>query len=87
MLWYKAWLETRSRFLVSLIGMVALCSYWVFHEDGLSAGRLEWYYHASFTSQRPQSAGNVWVLAVILLMMGGLLRGKVERQLSRCRYL
>ena len=41
MLWYKAWLETRSRFLVSLIGMVALCSWWVFHENSLSGGRLE----------------------------------------------
>ena len=29
MLWYKAWLETRSRFLISLIGMVALCSVFV----------------------------------------------------------
>ena len=33
MLWYKAWLETRSRFLISLIGMVALCSVLVFHGD------------------------------------------------------
>ncbi len=33
MLWYKAWLETRSRFLISLIGMVVLCSVLVFHGD------------------------------------------------------
>ena len=33
MLWYKAWLETRSRFLISLIGMVALCSVFVLHGD------------------------------------------------------
>ncbi len=32
MLWYKAWLETRSRFLISLIGMVALCSFLFFME-------------------------------------------------------
>jgi ABC-2 type transport system permease protein len=74
MLWYKAWLETRSRFLVSLIGMVALCSYWVSHENGLSAGRLEWYYHVLHTGHSLLAA--MWVLAVILLMMGGLLREK-----------
>ena len=33
MLWYKAWLETRSRFLISLVGMVALCSVFVLHGD------------------------------------------------------
>jgi hypothetical protein len=33
MLWYKAWLETRSRFLIALIGMVALCSVFVLHLD------------------------------------------------------
>ena len=73
MLWYKAWLETRSRFLVSLIGMVALPSYWVFHEDGLGI-RLDWYYRTLHNGHGLLSA--MWVLAVILLMMGGLLREK-----------
>jgi len=73
MLWYKAWLETRSRFLVSLVGMVALPSYWVFHEDGLGT-RLDWYYRTLHNGHGLLSA--MWVLAVILLMMGGLLREK-----------
>jgi hypothetical protein len=25
MLWYKAWLETRSRFLIALVGCTVLC--------------------------------------------------------------
>ena len=33
MLWYKAWLETRSRFLISLAGIAAVCCLWVFLQD------------------------------------------------------
>ena len=29
-LWYKAWLETRARFLISLAGITALCVYRVY---------------------------------------------------------
>ncbi len=29
MLWYKAWLETRSRFVIALVGCVAFCLMWV----------------------------------------------------------
>jgi len=29
MLWYKAWLETRSRFILALVGCTALCSMWI----------------------------------------------------------
>jgi ABC-type transport system involved in multi-copper enzyme maturation permease subunit len=76
MLWYKAWLETRARFLISLGGILALCSWIVFHEDknGEPYGTLGLYY-------RVLQDGHValtvwWVLAVTLLMMGGLVREK-----------
>lgn len=76
MLWYKAWLETRGRFLISLVGITGLCAYSVFHGDrqALSYTKLEYYYavlhggHSLLTM--------MWVMAVTLLMMGGLLREK-----------
>jgi len=76
MLWYKAWLETRSRFMVSLVGMVVLCSLIVFHLDGnaLSWIKAEYYYGVLGAGHR--TLVMMWVLAVTLLMMGGLLREK-----------
>jgi len=45
MLWYKAWLETRSRFLFSLIGNVGLCSFNVFYGDrGALSYSIRYYY-------------------------------------------
>jgi ABC-2 type transport system permease protein len=76
MLWYKAWLETKSRFLISLAGMVALCAGFVFHldRDVIYNVKVDYYYYVLF-------AGNsmlvvMWLLAVTLTMMGGLLREK-----------
>jgi hypothetical protein len=34
MLWYKAWLETRTRFLIALLGITVLCSLMVYENDG-----------------------------------------------------
>jgi ABC-2 type transport system permease protein len=76
MLWYKAWLETRSRFFASLAGTVALCSYFVQHGDreALLDTKLAYYY---FVLQGGHNTlCMMWVLAVTLLMMGGLLREK-----------
>lgn len=74
MLWYKAWLETRARFLISLIAICALCSYTVFHGDrlALSYTRIDYYY--SVLHAGDMQLVLAWLLAVILLMMGGLLR-------------
>ena len=33
MLWYKAWLETRTRFLIALLGILCLCSYSVLNGE------------------------------------------------------
>lgn len=76
MLWYKAWLETRARFLICLVGLTVLCGYPV-HED------IRWaqpdmtmrYYYASVHGGHGILAA-LWLVAVIFLMMGGLLREK-----------
>ena len=70
MLWYKAWLETRSRFLIALVGSVALCSRLVvvFLTKGAPT-QLSQVLHATH-----ETLATVWLLAVTLIMMGGLLR-------------
>src|ERR1700722_16560339 len=72
MLWYKAWLETRSRFLIALVGSVALCSRLVvvFLTKGAPT-QLSQVLHATH-----ETLATVWLLAVTLIMMGGLLREK-----------
>jgi ABC-type transport system involved in multi-copper enzyme maturation permease subunit len=74
MLWYKAWLETRSRFLISLFGILVISANWVVHEDGIASPiqPTSWYYFVLHKAHTTLSV--VWVLAVSLLMMGGLVR-------------
>lgn len=74
MLWYKTWLETRSRFLISLFGILAICSYRVLHGDAIAGTNqpTSWYYFV--LQQAHQSLAILWVLGVGLLMMGGLVR-------------
>jgi ABC-type transport system involved in multi-copper enzyme maturation permease subunit len=76
MLWYKVWLDTRARFVVSLCGMVALTSFIVYHgeESALSYAKAD-YYDSMFHGAHDMLS-IVWVMAVTLLMMGGLLREK-----------
>ena len=76
MLWYKAWLETRSRFLISLFGMVALCSVFVLHgdRDAIYEVGTDYYNYVLFAGH--QILVMMWALAVTLIMMGGLLREK-----------
>jgi ABC-2 type transport system permease protein len=72
MLWYKAWLETRARFLIALVGSVALCSRLVvvFLKNGTPT-QLGQVLHAAH-----ETLAAVWLLAITLIMMGGLLREK-----------
>ena len=86
MLWYKAWLETRSRFLTSLATLTIFCAVFVHQalsvtqgNSGFSQGllRSEWkagFYRLLFVSQ--QYVVIIWVLAVVLLGMGGIVREK-----------
>lgn len=75
MLWYKAWIETRPRFLTSLATITLFSMIFVHHALGLI--RPEWKSDASrllFVNQ--QFLAVMWVLAVVLLGMGGLIREK-----------
>ena len=77
MLWYKAWLETRSRFVIALVGCVAFCLMWVVEfGKGIVASRGQAGLYELFHMAH---AGLCfcWVLAVTFLMMGGLLQEKV----------
>ena len=75
MLWYKAWLETRSRFLTCLATLSLFCAVFVGHAQTLL--RAEWtddYRRLLFVAQ--QYIVIIWVLAVVLLGMGGIVREK-----------
>src|ERR1700727_581425 len=70
MLWYKAWLETRSRFLIALVGSVVLCSRLVVVFLGRGVpNQLNQVLHATH-----ETLAAVWLLAITLIMMGGLVR-------------
>lgn len=75
MLWYKAWLETRSRFLTCMATLTIFCAVFVGHAQGLI--RPEWkadYNRLLFVTQ--QFVVIVWILSVVLLGMGGIIREK-----------
>lgn len=74
MLWYKAWLETRARFLISLFGTLTLCSFSVLHGEKQAEPWTPRSYHNYILTDGYGLLAVMWVLAVTLLMMGGLLR-------------
>src|SRR5580698_6821539 len=78
MLWYKVWLETRARFLISLAGITALCAYRVYDlAHGADAGaQISYYYFVLHSGQ--QLLQLMWLVAITLLMMGGLLQEKAN---------
>jgi ABC-2 type transport system permease protein len=87
-LWYKAWLETRSRFLASLATLTLFSSIFFHHALYISCsstfpcpevtGHPGWsefqFQFLLFVNQ--QYIVIMWILAVVLLGMGGLLREK-----------
>lgn len=76
MLWYKAWMETRSRFLISLLATTAFCWFSVYDRDtGLGPRILVSYYYSVLHSGHI-ILSLMWFLTVTLLLMGGLLREK-----------
>ena len=75
MLWYKAWLETRSRFLTCLATLTIFCAVFVSHAQGLiRPGWTADYNRLLFVTQ--QFLVIMWILAVVLLGMGGIVREK-----------
>jgi ABC-2 type transport system permease protein len=77
-LWYKAWLETRSRFLTCLATLTIFCAVFVGHAQGMIHPKYpEWkadYNRLLFVAQ--QFIVIMWILAVVLLGMGGIVREK-----------
>jgi ABC-2 type transport system permease protein len=78
MLWYKAWLETRSRFLIALIGMTVICAYSVFHGDRNTYSYTDVGWFNGVWHSTHSMLVLMWILAVTLLSMGGLLREKAS---------
>jgi ABC-type transport system involved in multi-copper enzyme maturation permease subunit len=74
MLWYKAWLETRSRFLIALVGCTALSSMWMveFGRQVTSYRGLPGLFNLLHSIQDILTAA--WILSIVLLMMGGLVQ-------------
>jgi ABC-2 type transport system permease protein len=74
-LWYKAWLETRSRFLICLATLTLFSGIFVHHAQGLVRPELQSDFNRLlFVNQ--QFLVIMWVLAVVLLGMGGIVREK-----------
>ncbi|MGB6690733.1 MAG: hypothetical protein WBE76_23095 [Terracidiphilus sp.] len=73
MLWYKAWLETRARFLTSLVIVTVISAFFVFHNQGDPEWNTE-FYRLLFGHQ--QVLATLWIFLVILLGMGGIVREK-----------
>ena len=72
MIWYKEWLETRSRFLIALVGCLALCPRLVVNfVKNVAPSQPGQVLHATH-----EILAVVWLVAVTLLMMGGLVREK-----------
>jgi ABC-2 type transport system permease protein len=74
-LWYKSWLETKPRFLTSLVTLTLFCVVFVYHAQGFV--RPEWKRDLNrllFVNQ--QFLVIIWVLSVVLLGMGGIIREK-----------
>ena len=69
MLWYKAWLETRARFLIALLGILCLCSYSVLHGELQAEPWVDLSYYNYVLSDGYGLLAVMWVLAVTLLMM------------------
>jgi ABC-2 type transport system permease protein len=89
MLWYKAWLETRTRFWICLVGLLLVCAFNIYFDNVVSRSLVlrdgavqqallphSREYYLSVLHKAHQSLSLCWVLAVTLLTMGGLLREK-----------
>lgn len=77
MLWYKAWLETRSRFLTLVATVTAVCGFFIYHAQGdILPG---WRQARDFNRLllvNQQILVFLWIFGVVLLGMGGIVREK-----------
>jgi ABC-2 type transport system permease protein len=73
-LWYKAWLETRVRFLAALCGVTFILGFFVQHYE--SAMDPPVLYNNYAISNVDHYLMGLWLLSTILFAMGGLMREK-----------
>jgi ABC-type transport system involved in multi-copper enzyme maturation permease subunit len=77
-LWYKAWLETRARFLTCLTVLTVFCAFFIHHAQGFlhpgHPGSKTDFNRLLYIAQ--VYVVFVWILSVVLLGMGGLIREK-----------
>lgn len=82
MLWYKAWLETRMRFTLALAGTMMLCAYRIYEPNqSAPTWASEAYYYFVLRSGH-QLLAVMWMVAMMLLTMGGLLQEKANGSIS-----
>jgi ABC-2 type transport system permease protein len=76
MLWYKAWLETRVRFLICLLAVTASCVSAVSYDNHMAGSHttLDFYYSVVHGAHGLISA--FWIAAISFLTAGGPLREK-----------
>jgi ABC-2 type transport system permease protein len=74
MLWYKAWIETRARFLAALFGITLVISVILHHYEVVINPPL--IYNNRFISFIHSYVMGLWLLSVVLFAMGGLMREK-----------
>ena len=75
MLWCKAWLETRARFVASLSTLTLFCGLFVHHAVGMM--RPEWkadFNRLLYITQEFMAI--MWILSAVLLGMGGIVHEK-----------
>lgn len=83
MLWYKCWLETRARFLAFLATLTIFCGLFVHHALSVVGPAAQGQLHPQWTLGfnrllyvNQQSLVTMWILACVLLGMGGIVREK-----------
>ena len=76
MLWYKAWLETRVRFVICLLAITALGIYAASYDIQRADSRTTIDFYYSVVHFAHGLIGGLWIAAVSFLTAGGLLREK-----------
>lgn len=72
MLWYKAWIETRARFLAAVVGITLVISVILQHYEMVINPPV--LYNNHFVSFAHTYVMGMWLLSVVLFAMGGLRR-------------
>jgi hypothetical protein len=76
MLWYKAWLETRVRFLICLVAITTFCAATVSRMEYGTASSVNMAHYYVVLQTAASLLVLWWLLGINLLIMGGLLREK-----------